>query len=96
MKITDFEKEIQEDIDSELSIRINPNHEDIAGVYYKDFYLGVAVPPQEIREEFDRSYVDSTGYPYKHKSLALEFIKGKLEKTKKAMEEDPDLFVDEK
>lgn len=94
MKTIDFEKQIQQDIDKDLSIRINPNAEDIAGVYYKDVFIGVSVPPQEIREEFNSGYTDDTGHPYKHIPLALEFIKGKLEKTKKAMEEDPSLFVE--
>lgn len=93
MKITDFEKEIQRDIDADLSIRVNPNHSDIAGVYWKEHYLGVAVPPKEIKEALDPAYKDGIGYPYKNIQLALDQINGKLAKYKKAIEEDPDLFT---
>ena len=92
MKTSDFEKEIQETIDKDLSVRVNPNAKDIAGVYYKDLYLSVAIPPEEIKDELDSSYRDDAGYPYKHKALALELIKGKLPKFKKAIEEEPELF----
>lgn len=93
MKITDFEKQIQKDIDPELSIRVNPNHPDIAGVYWREHFLGVSVPPQEIKTALDASYRDKIGYPYKNKQLALDQITGKLEKFKKAVVEDPDLFT---
>jgi len=95
MKIKDFEAQIQKDFDKDLTIRQNPNHADIAGVYWKDIYLGVALPPEEIRKEIDRSYTDGIGQPYKNIDMALEFIKGKLEKFKREEAEDPDLFVDE-
>lgn len=92
MNIKDFEKEIQATIDPDLTIRVNPNHKDIAGVYYKDVYISIAVPPEEIREEHDSGYRDDAGYPYKHRQLAIDLIKGKLPKYKKAMEEEPELF----
>lgn len=92
MQIKDFEKQIQKDLDKELSIRTNPNHPDIAGVYYKDMYLGVAVPPTTIKEVLDPDYRDAIGHPYKFKQQALDQISGKLEKFKKALVEDPDLF----
>jgi len=96
MKTTDFEKQIQKDIDKDLSIRINPNATDIAGVYYKDLYIGVAVPPETIKEEIDRGYTDRVGVPYKSIGMALDFINGKLPKYKKTIEEDPSLFVEDK
>lgn len=92
MKIEDFEKQIKKDIDPDLTIRVNPNHEDIAGVYWNDIFIGVSVPPKEIREKVDMKYVDQLGNPYKSIPMALEFIKGKLAKTKKAYEEEPELF----
>lgn len=95
MKTTDFEKKIQEEIDPELNIRINPNAEDIAGVYWNDIYISVAVPPQEIREEHDDKYHDAIGYPYRHIDSAIELIKGKLPKFKKAYEEEPELFEED-
>lgn len=96
MKIKDFEAKIQKEIDAELSVRTNPNHGDIAGVYYKNTYLGVAVPPEEIREEVDKGYSDKLGYPYKSIKMAEDFINGKLPLIKQAMIDDPDLFVDDK
>lgn len=96
MKTTDFEKKIQKEIDPDLSIRVNPNAEDIAGVYWNDIFIGVSVPPKEIREKLDPSYLDGIGYPYKDRVLAEEFIRGKLAKYKKAYEEDPSLFNDDK
>ena len=95
MLIKDFVAKIQSEIDKDLTIRTNPNATDIAGVYYKDTYIGVAVPPVEIRETVDSGYTDSIGYPYKSIQLAEDFIKGKLTKYKAAMESDPDLFVKE-
>ena len=92
MKTKDFEKKIQKEIDPDLNVRINPNHDDIAGVYWNDVYIGVAIPPQEIKRDHSASYTDAIGYPYKHISLAFDLIKGKLRKYKQAMKDDPDLF----
>lgn len=94
MKIKDFEAEIQKEIDPDLTIRTNPNAKDIAGVYYKENYIGVAVPPEEIYEEVSMQRVDALGVPYKNISFAKDVIKGKLAHLKKALEEDPDLFKD--
>ena len=96
MLIKDFEKKIQDEIEPTLSIRTNPNHEDIAGVYWGDIYLGVAVPPVEIRETAEAGYTDKYGYPYKARPFAEELIKGKLAKFKKAKEEEPELFTEQK
>lgn len=95
MQIKDFEKKIQKEIDPDLSVRTNPKADDIAGVYYKDVFIGVSVPPVEIKEDIDKGYTDGIGYPYKNIAMAENFIKGKLAKTKAAMESDPDLFVKE-
>lgn len=78
MLITEFEKKIQKEIDADLTIRINPNAEDIAGVYYKGVYIGVAVPPQEIHQEHSPKYTDRNGYPYRSITQAEDIIKGKL------------------
>jgi len=80
MFITDFEKKIQEEIHPELTIRVNPNSDDIAGVYLNDTYMGIALPPQEIREEFSPKYVDRRGSPYRCVQQALDIISGKLAK----------------
>lgn len=80
MLITDFEKKIQQEINPDLTIRINPNADDIAGVYYKGVYMGIALPPQEIREEYNPKYCDSRNYPYRSVQMALDIISGKLVK----------------
>lgn len=80
MQIQDFEKKIQKEIDSELSIRPNPNADDIAGVYWKDLYISVALPPQEIREVYSKDYTDKMGAPYRSIDMAMDHIKAKLTK----------------
>lgn len=94
MKTLDFEKKIQEEIDKDLNIRTNPNHDDIAGVYWNDMFIGVSVPPVEIKEEYDANYRDQAGYPYRDQKTALNLIKGKLPKYKQVMEDDPELLQD--
>lgn len=80
MNIQDFEAKIQQEINPELTVRINPNADDIAGVYWRDCYISVAVPSKDIREEFSKDYTDKMGYPYRSLPMAMEQIKGKLPK----------------
>lgn len=80
MLITEFEKKIQVEINPALSIRVNPNADDIAGVYYENMYMGIALPPQEIKDEFSEKYHDKKGYPYRTMSQAVDIINGKLPK----------------
>lgn len=80
MKIQEFEKKIQEEIDSELTVRPNPNADDIAGVYWRDLYISVAVPSGEIREEYSKDYTDNLGHPYRNIQMAMDQIAGKLPK----------------
>lgn len=80
MQIKDFEVKIQSEIDPELSIRVNPNADDIAGVYWRDVYISVAIPSNDIREDFSKDYTDKMGYPYRSIGMAMEQIKGKLPK----------------
>ena len=80
MLITDFEKKIKDEIHPDLSIRINPNSDDIAGVYLNNIYMGIALPPQEIHEQFREKYADRRGAPYRSIQQAEGIIKGKLTK----------------
>lgn len=75
MRIAEFEKLIQGQYDERMNIRVNPNADDIAGVYVGDEYLGVAVPPQEIKTVKDDDYCDIYGTPYRTVEEALETIK---------------------
>lgn len=76
--ISQFEKEIQKTIDSGLSIIPNPNTEDIAGVYYKGFYLGVALPKGFILPRMNKTFVDVFGVPFRGEYEAKKDIKNKL------------------
>lgn len=80
MTIKNFEAKIQAEINPDLTIRINPNADDIAGVYYQNVYIGVAVPPLEIRETPSEKYHDRLGHPYRTIQQAEDIIKGKLPK----------------
>jgi len=87
MKITEFEEKIQKEVDPDLSVRVNPNAPDIAGIYYKEAYCSVAVPPDEIREEPDKNYMDKMGHQYRTIDQAINLLKAKLESVK-----DPDNY----
>lgn len=80
MRIAEFEKQIQDLYDERLNIRINPNADDIAGVYLGDEYLGVAVPPHQIFEESNADHCDINKVPYRTIDQALEVIKYKYER----------------
>lgn len=80
MLITQFEKKIQEEINPDLTIKVNPNADDIAGIYYKNVYMGIAVPAQEIRETFSEKYTDRMGHPYRSMEQAEGIIRGKITK----------------
>lgn len=80
MLITEFEKKIQDEINSDLSIRVNPNADDIAGIYYKGVYMGISVPSQEIKDTFSEKYCDRMGHPYRSIEQAEGIIRGKITK----------------
>jgi hypothetical protein len=80
MLITEFEQKIKNEIDQDLSIRINPNADDIAGIYYKDFYMGIAVPSKEIHETPSEKYCDRMGHQYRSIEQAEGIIRGKITK----------------
>jgi hypothetical protein len=92
MKIQEFEQKIQNEIDKELEVRVNPNIEDMAGVYYRGIYTGCAVPGKEIYEDHRPGYTNDMGYPHKNSVKAEMEIKSKLAKLKKGLQEDPDLY----
>ena len=58
MLISEFESKIKE-IDPDLNIRTNKKSNDIAGIYWNDIYVGIAVPPVEIFEEENKGYIMS-------------------------------------
>lgn len=91
MLIQEFEKELKK-FDEGLNIRMNKNSSDIAGIYWNDIYVGIAVPPKEIWEEVSDSYQDEMGYPYHSMKYVREMLPVKLAKVKKMFEEDPEIF----
>ena len=91
MLITEFETKIKE-IDNDLSIRPNRNSPDIAGIYWKDIYVGIAVPPIEIKDEDNSGYTDALGYPYHSIKFVNDNLVGKVEKIKRMFNEDPEIF----
>lgn len=94
MTIQEFENKIKSEIDENLEVRPNPNHLDIAGIYYKGQYISVSVPSNEVKEEFDKDYRDAMGNPHRNISQSLEAIQFKLGKYKQLLEEDKELFND--
>lgn len=68
MTIKEFEIKMKE-IDPKFEIVQHPNNPELAGLYYdrndanKTGFL-VTVPANEIKEEYDGGYTDSTGHPH--------------------------------
>lgn len=68
MKIKEFENKLKE-IDPKFEIVQHPNNPELAGLYHdrndanKSGFV-VTVPANEIREEFDANFTDSTGHPH--------------------------------
>lgn len=92
MTIQEFETKIQKDINPLLSVRKNFNTVDgVHGVYMDGVYLGVTLPPSEIRERSSEFYLDPYGYPYAGQEEALAKIRGKLSKM---TQETRDFFND--
>ena len=57
MYIKEFEKELQEQISPDINIkRTQP---DIAGIYYKDKYLGVTTAPEFVFDNVHPQYTDN-------------------------------------
>jgi hypothetical protein len=57
MYIKEFEKEIQRDISPDLHIiRTQP---DIAGIYYKNQYIGITTAPEFVFDNVNKDYTDN-------------------------------------
>jgi len=57
MTIREFEKELQEEVCEDVSIQ--RTQADIAGVYYKDRYLGISTPPEYVFDTVNMAYTDN-------------------------------------
>lgn len=77
IKISDFEKEIQQKIDRELVILPNPNNE-CAGVYHRGTYIGVTLPKAYILPTANAMHADIHGTPFRGVKEALPVIKERL------------------
>lgn len=80
MLTTEFEQKIKNEINQDLEVRVNPNADDIAGIYYKGVYMGIAIPAVEIRDTFSEKYTDRMGHPYRSIEQAEGIIRGKITK----------------
>lgn len=77
MHIKWFEKEIQK-IHPDLSIQ--RNKEDVSGVYFRNEYLGVGLPPEYIYDNYNHRHTDKFGNVHRNREHALDIIKAKLYK----------------
>ena len=78
IKIEDFEKSIQEEIDQHLSILPNST-EDVSGVYYNDMYIGVTVPRHNIFPQRNEIHKDIHGVTFRGANETKELIRAKLQ-----------------
>jgi hypothetical protein len=87
MLIKDFEKHLQERVDSDLKIMTHPNPDikDIKIVLWRGFNISIALPPEQIFDNLDRTYKDFGGNPYRTKGMAVRDIKAKLAVVRKKM-----------
>ena len=84
MYIKEFERELQEQISPDLNIR--RTQQDIAGIYYKDKYLGVSTAPEFVFDCVNKDYTDNPPWwsgqkervIYRSKPLLKHLIKVKL------------------
>lgn len=72
MIIEEFENELKE-IHPDLHIR--KTQKDLAGVYFKDRYVGVSVPPNHIFDLVKKEYCDAFGSPYKSRKIAKLLVR---------------------
>lgn len=77
MQIKYFEKELQK-IHPKLNIQ--RNKEDISGVYFDKQYIGVALPPEFIYDNYNPKHTDKFGNMHRTREHALDIIKAKLNK----------------
>lgn len=84
MHIKEFEKELQQQVSPHLHIvRTQP---DIAGVYYKNRYLNISVPPEFVFDCVNVNYTDNPPFwcgqsakvIYRSRPLLKHLIKFKL------------------
>lgn len=97
MTIKEFENKIKTEIDSGLSVKINPNHNEVAGVYYGDYYINVTIPSTGLKDEVDNKYGINIGerfIPHRNIQQSFDLVGAKLKQHKKLLEEDPELFND--
>lgn len=57
MYIKDFEAELQRDISPDINIQ--RSQDDLAGVYYKNRYLGISTAPQFVFDNVNKDYTDN-------------------------------------
>lgn len=88
MTINDFVARLRKNIDPDISIRVNPNHPDIAGVYWKNIHMEIGCPPHEIFEERNPAFTDAFGTPHR----TVEEVEAMARSWLFQMKNDPEFF----
>jgi len=78
--IPDFENELKK-IDSDLSIKVNPQFPEMAGVYWKHLYI-CALPSGEIYDEVKNLYVNTAGLVHRTRPMVLSIVLDYLRRIK--------------
>lgn len=76
MPIETFQNYIRKHVHRELYIRQSTN--DLAGVYYNNYYLNISLPPKFIYHTPKSQYTDKHGVQYRCVLKAVEAIRNKL------------------
>lgn len=80
----EFEKQIQRDFDSRLTIiRNTKGAPDCAGVYFCGYFIGITVPADYIYYRYNPNHKDANGVPFRGVLEISQMIKPKIIKFKR-------------
>jgi hypothetical protein len=82
MEKTQYEAQLQKEVDPTINFREHAVNKDIVGIYYGDIYTETAIPNGMIYPTRSESYVDNFGYPHRGSIEATERVKGFVERFK--------------
>jgi hypothetical protein len=78
--IPDFENELKK-IDSNFSIKVNPNYPEMAGVYWKHLYI-CGLPSGEIYDDVKSLYVNTAGLVHRTRPQVLAIVSDYIRRIK--------------
>jgi hypothetical protein len=70
--IPDFENELKK-ISSELNIKVNPYHPEMAGVYWRNLFI-CGLPSGEIYDDIKNLYINSAGLVHRSRPQVLAIV----------------------